>query len=149
MKAAGISYIIYKLTSWFSIFSLVVSLVVVAFTVPAIYARFNKEIDAAINEHTKLIKSKTVEFTKEAKKAIEPYISTLVEKSGPVGNFIKTQFPTRTAGSTVGDSKATSFNTAADVPTSAKTTGSTQFPNVPTSNLNQHDVDQIVNDLKH
>lgn len=157
LKAAGLCYINYKLTSWFSIFTLLVIAVVAVFTVPTIYLGNRKEIDAAIQEHTKVLRAKTCELTKQAQKTIEPYINLLIEKSGPVGNFVKTQFPkTRTAGSTVGDSKSTKYNISSDssvgpkvaVPTSAKTTGASQFPNVPSSTLNnKNDVDQIASDI--
>ena len=114
LKAAGISYILYKLTSWFSLYTLIFIFVVLIFTVPVIYKTYKKEIDAAVADITKTIKTKSAEFTEKAHKAAGPHIDTLIKKTGPIGSFIQSKLPVRTAGSTVGDSKATSYGTDAD-----------------------------------
>lgn len=136
LKAAGLSYILYKITSWFSFFTLLATSVVLLFTVPVIYVKNKKEIDAAVAQYSKLAKDKTAEYTKLAQDAAAPHVKTLVEKSGPVGSFLQSKFPTRTAGSTVGDAKASKFE-GVDVPTqsTASTTGSSKFPEVPTSSI--------------
>jgi len=138
LKAAGLSYLLFKLTSWFSLFTLVAASVVILFTVPVIYQSNKKEIDAAVAEFSKLVKSKTAEYTDKAHKAAAPHIETIVKSTGPVGKFVKSKFPTRTAGSTVGDSTATTFGTAADELPSATTTGSSKFPDVPSASLGEH-----------
>ncbi|KAK6455059.1 Reticulon-domain-containing protein [Scheffersomyces xylosifermentans] len=137
LKAAGLSYILYKLTSWFTLFTLIAASVVILFTVPVIYQTNKKEIDAAVANFTKLAKNKTAEYTSLAHKAAAPHIETIVKSTGPVGKFVKSKFPTRTAGSTVGDSKPT-FGTAADELPSATTTGSSKFPDVPSASLGDH-----------
>ena len=114
LKAAGISYILYKLTSWFSLYTLIFIFVVLIFTVPVIYKTYKKEIDAAVADITKTIKTKSAEFTEKAHKAAGPHIDTLIKKTGPIGSFIQSKLPVRTAGSTVGDSNATSYGTDAD-----------------------------------
>jgi hypothetical protein len=134
LKAAGLSYIIYKITSWFSIFTLIATAVVLVFTVPAVYSRNKKEIDAIVAEYTKLIKQKTCELTKDARKAAGPHVKNILEKAGTVGALVKSKFPTRTAGSTVGETSGSKFGTEADKP-SATTTGSSQFPNVSKSEV--------------
>lgn len=60
----------------------------------------------------------------------------MIKKTGPVGSFISSKINTRTAGSTVGDSKATSYEgipSSVQEPETATTTGSSQFPEVPSS----------------
>ncbi|KAG2733785.1 hypothetical protein G9P44_003310 [Scheffersomyces stipitis] len=133
LKAAGLSYILYKLTSWFSLFTLLATAVVIVFTVPVIYQKNKKEIDALVAQYSKLAKDKSAEYTKAAHKAAAPHIETLVNKTGPVGNFIKSKFPTRTAGSTVGENRDASFGTAADEISSATTSGASKFPDVPST----------------
>ncbi|KAL6451757.1 RTN1 Reticulon-like protein 1 [Candida maltosa Xu316] len=163
LKAAGLSYILFKLTSWLSLYTLIFAAVVLIFTVPFIYTTYKKEIDAVVSDITKIVKSKTNEYTEAAHKAAAPHIDTLIQKTGPVGNFIKSKIPVRTAGSTVGDSRATSYGTDADkkvysasatTPSSseptaaAHSTGASQFPNVPTSGLHPTTVEDVVNDVK-
>lgn len=167
LKAAGISYVLYKLTSWFSLYTLIFIFVVLIFTVPVIYKTYKKEIDAAVADVTKIIKSKTAEFTEKAHKAAGPHIDTLIKKTGPIGSFIQSKLPVRTAGSTVGDSKATSYGTDADkniaagnsttVPVSVPaasasaepistghSTGASQFPNAPTSSLHPSTIEDVI-----
>lgn len=131
LKGAGISYILYKITSLFSLYTLITIAVVLAFTVPAVYVRNKKEIDAAVAEYTKLAKEKTSEYTKLAQEKAAPQIEALAKKTGPVGNLIKNYLPTRTAGTTVGNDRAASY----DGQTTASTTGASKFPDVPSSKL--------------
>lgn len=162
-----------------------ISAVVFVFTFPALYSRNKSTVDNAIREKTACLRQRVGTLTRDAQKNVQPVINTLIEKSGPVGEFVKKNLNnTRTAGSTVGDSKATSFNTDADRATSGATTGASTtstsansrtlhpgvktatvpvvvpvsipvkvttnpFPNVPTSNLNRNDVDQIAHDLRN
>lgn len=172
LKAAGMLFLLYKITSWFSVFTLVMVSFIAVFTLPAIYLRNEKEINAFVAQNTKLIKEKTCEATKDIRKQVQPHLDALLQKSGPVGNFFQLKFPTRTAGSTVGDSKATSYGTAADhIPAtsttqygsstpaardlssgaSASTTGASKFPNIPKTDLSQttyeDDLDQLAKDI--
>lgn len=168
LRAAGMSFLLYKITSWFSLYTLVTFAVLVIFTVPAIYVRNKKEIDAAVSHYTKVIKEKTGEATKDIRKQLQPHIDNLAKKSGPVGNFFQQKFPTRTAGSTVGASQSTSYGTGADAhtasapahaassgvsthATSAAHSGASQFPNVPQTNLGSSvksdDLDQLAKDI--
>lgn len=140
LKAAGLSYILYKLTSWFSVYSLVFSAVILAFSVPPVYQANKKEIDAAVAQYSKLAKEKTAEFSACAQKKLAPQLEALAQKTGPVGSFIKSKFPTRTAGSTVGAAPA---KPVAE-PSTGVTSGSSQFPEVPSVT---HKVD-IVDEVK-
>ncbi|CAI5759224.1 unnamed protein product [Candida verbasci] len=151
LKAAGISYILYKLTSWVSIFTLISISVILIFTIPFIYTTYKKEIDASLAQFSKCVKSKTSELTEKAHKAAGPHLDNFIKKTGPVGQFIQSKFPTRTASSTVGDSKATTYGNAADRSTtanpstsSARSTGAQQFPNAPTSGFHPTTVEDAV-----
>lgn len=142
LKAAGLSYVLYKITSWFSFFTILTTAVILLFTFPFIYTKYKKEIDAAVAHFSKLAKDKSSEYTKLASDKAAPHVEKLVEKSGPVGAFVKSKLPkTRTAGSTVGDDKSTSApepstkstGSSGPEPSTAKTTGSSAFPEVPKS----------------
>lgn len=126
LKAAGVSYILFKLTSWFSVYSLIFASVILAFTGPFVYQKNQKEIDAAVAQYTKIAKDKSSEYINCAQTKAAPHIEALIKKSGPVGSFIQSKFPTRTAGSTVGA-------TPAEEPTTGFTSGASQFPKVPAS----------------
>lgn len=130
LKAAGLSYVLYKVTSWLSLYALIATSVVLAFTVPAVYFQNKKQIDAAAAHYSKLAKEKTSEYADLAHKQAAPHIETLIKKTGPVGSFISSKIPTRTAGSTVGSDHSASFK---DIPetSTAHTTGASKFPEVP------------------
>lgn len=153
LKAAGLSYILFKITSWFSIFTLFTTSVVLAFTVPAVYLKNRKQIDALVAEYSACAKSRFANVSKLAKEKAAPIVENLIEKSGPLGNFINSKFPTRTAGSTVGPSKAT-FGTKADevssvkVPSTASTSGASKFPDVPAQSLNSHVIDDAIDQAR-
>lgn len=129
LKGAGISYILYKVTSLFSLYTLVVAGVVALFTGPAIYVRNKKEIDAAVAQYTEIAKEKSAEYTKLAQEKAGPHLDALATKAGPVGAFIKKNLPTRTAGSTVGDDRTSSY----DNDSTGMATGASKFPDVPSS----------------
>ncbi|OBA22382.1 hypothetical protein METBIDRAFT_39754 [Metschnikowia bicuspidata var. bicuspidata NRRL YB-4993] len=127
VKAALVSYMMYKLTSWFSVYALVFATVLLAFSVPYVYQTNKKNVDAAVAQYTKMAKERTAEYTACAKSRIAPRLEALAKKTGPVGAFVQSKLPTRTAGSTVG-SHAYS---AADEPSVGVSTGAAKFPEVP------------------
>lgn len=150
LKAAGASYILYKLTSWFSLYTLVVVSVLLTFSVPLVYQLNKKEIDAAVAQYSKLVKDKTAEYSATAHKKAAPHFDTFVKRTGPLGQFVQSKFPTRTAGSTVGSSGhpagasgysagssgatvGSSVGTAREEPTSGVATGASKFPDVPST----------------
>lgn len=156
LRAAAMLYLWYKLTSWFSLFTLIFIAVVGVFTVPAFYVRNKKEIDAVVSQYYRLIKNKTAEATSDIRKQVQPHLDNLAKKSGPLGNFVQLKFPTRTAGSTVGNNTASSYGTGADAhvgassgvsksstsatsraapASSSSSTSASQFPSVPKSSL--------------
>ncbi|EEQ39925.1 hypothetical protein CLUG_04053 [Clavispora lusitaniae ATCC 42720] len=126
LKAAGAAYILFKLTSWFSVYSLIFTSVLLTFSVPLVYQSNKKEIDAAVAQYSKIAKEKSAEYTKIAHDKAAPHIDAFIKKSGPVGNFIQSKFSTRTAGSTVGAKPA-------QEPATGYSSGSSQFPDVPSA----------------
>ena len=138
LKAAGSSYILYKLTSWFSLYTLIFATVLLAFSVPYVYQSNKKEVDAAVAQYTKLAKDKSSEYTALAQDKVAPHLDAFAKKTGPVGSFIQSKLPTRTAGTTVGshayssDYKPNSGATpVSEEPSVGVTTGATKFPEVP------------------
>lgn len=113
LKAAGVSYVLYFVTSYLSLYTLAIVSVVLAFTVPFLYVQNKDEIDAAVAHYSKIVRQKSSELTDQAHKSVAPHLDTLAKKTGPVGDFIQSKFPTRTAGSTVGSGNDTSYNTGA------------------------------------
>ncbi|KAI3406644.2 hypothetical protein KGF56_000490 [Candida oxycetoniae] len=114
LKAAAVSYILYKVTSYVTLFKLLITVIFSAFTIPFAYNNKQKEIDAFVSARTQCAKSQFQKLLAKIKKEAGPHIDNLIKKSGPVGAFVQSKIPVRTAGSTVGDSKATSYGTAAD-----------------------------------
>lgn len=147
LKGAGISYILYKITSLFSLYTLVFVAVVLLFTVPAVYVRHRKEIDAAIAEYTKIAKAKTAEYTKLAHEKAGPHLEALANKTGPVGAYIKKAVPNRTTGSTVGTDRSSTFEQSTASSTGAST-GASKFPDVPSSSLNDSGLQEFVDEKK-
>ncbi|CCE73291.1 Piso0_000324 [Millerozyma farinosa CBS 7064] len=152
LKGAALSYILYKVTSYFSLYALITTAVVLTFTLPAVYVKNKKEIDAAVAQYSKIASEKATEFTNTASKQAQPYVDSLVEKSGPLGSFIKKNLPTRTAGSTVGGEKEASTastsgaSKTADAPSTASTSGASKFPEVPTSSLDKSTMEDFVDE---
>ena len=102
--------------------------VVLAFTVPAVYVRNKKEIDAAIAQYS-------AEYTKLAQDKAAPQLEALAGKTGPIGAMIKNYLPTRTAGSTVGDNRDVSFEGSSSAASTGASTGASKFPDVPSTGL--------------
>lgn len=146
LKAAGLSYVLYKVTSWLSLYALIATSVVLVFTAPAVYFQNKKQIDAAAAHYSKLAKEKTAEYTELAHKQAAPHIETLIKKTGPVGSFISSKIPTRTAGSTVGSDTSASFKDIPETAT-AHTTGASKFPEVPaTTGLHPTTVEDVIDE---
>ncbi|ODV96051.1 hypothetical protein PACTADRAFT_49469 [Pachysolen tannophilus NRRL Y-2460] len=155
LKAGALSYILFKLTLWFSIFTLLLTSTIVAFTAPFIYENNKKQIDELLVKYTKISKQKFFELQEVVKEKAEP----LLEKAGPVGNFIKSKLASsRTATSTVnapapktdgtpafGSSTGVSASTADSTNTTNARFPSVPDSEVPTSTLN-HKVENNSNE---
>ncbi|KAI5957691.1 hypothetical protein KGF57_002957 [Candida theae] len=105
LKFAGISYIFYQLTSVVSLFALTLVSVILLFTIPPAYLANKKQVDAFVGEYTAC-------FKQQVGKGVDQLHGAL--KQTPIGPYLQKFAPKRTAGSTVGDSKATSYGTEAD-----------------------------------
>ncbi|KAI5959194.1 hypothetical protein CANMA_004121 [Candida margitis] len=105
LKFAGISYIFYQLTSVVSLFALTIISVILLFAVPPAYLANKKQVDAFVGEYTACFKQQVSKLVDQIHEAL---------RQTPVGPYLQKFAPRRTAGSTVGDSKATSYGTAAD-----------------------------------
>ncbi|KAH3670769.1 hypothetical protein OGAPHI_001285 [Ogataea philodendri] len=129
LKVAGIAFIFYELTSFFSLWTLLLTATLVSFTAPVIYLGNKKQIDDAVVTYSKVAKDKLAELFEVLKEKAGPHLKTAEQKLGPVGSFIKSKVPVRTAGSTVGESPAATSATTATTSTSASTT----LPSVPST----------------
>ncbi|KAG7855397.1 hypothetical protein KL939_004572 [Ogataea angusta] len=124
LKVAGVAYILYKLTSWFTLWTLLFTATLTAFSVPPVYLKNQRQIDDAIVTYTKVAKDKLAELLQLIKEKTGPALENAEKKLGPVGSFIRSKVPVRTAGSTVGDipasnSTASTAQSAPSVPSAA------------------------------
>ncbi|ODV62750.1 Rtn1p ASCRUDRAFT_6412 [Ascoidea rubescens DSM 1968] len=101
LKAAGVSYLLYKITSWFSLYTLVFTSVIGAFSVPAIYSRYQNEIDQGIVQYTKIAKQRAIDLQTAASTKSKPLLAKATQSFAPLTGFLNKNLPTRTAGSTV------------------------------------------------
>lgn len=126
LKAAGVAYILHKITAFVSVYAMIWAGVVFMFSFPPFYQTYQDEIDAAVAKYTNCAKAQIQAKAACAKSKLCPLVSQLLEKTGPVGAFIQSKFPTRTAGSTVGESPV---DKTAE-PATGFTSGASKFPEV-------------------
>lgn len=120
LKTAGLFYVLYKITSWISLYNLILISTIAAFTLPAVYEKYQDEINAALKQAYKVASQKSAEYTKLASEKAAPYIKQADEKLGPVSKFIKSKYQVRTASTTVGETSPEAFVQ----PTTGSTSGS-------------------------
>lgn len=101
LKVALASYVLYKLTSFLSVWTILFTSTILAFTLPAIYTANKKLIDSTVVKYSDVAKEKSVEAYKTAKAKAEPTLKKIEAKLAPITKFIKEKIPVRTAGSTV------------------------------------------------
>ncbi|ONH65503.1 Reticulon-like protein 1 [Cyberlindnera fabianii] len=118
-STGALSYVLYKITSWLSLYSLIFTATILGFTLPFVYETYQTEINAAVAEYSKVATAKASEYSKVAQEKAAPYIKQADEKLGPVSKFIKQKIPVRTASTTVGEK----YPTKSFEPSSAKTSG--------------------------
>lgn len=149
-KAALVTYLLHKLFSWFSVWTLLFVGVLATFTLPVVYTTYQKEIDSIVGSTCETIKTKSNETCNQVCQKIEPH----VKKIGPLNTLVQnccksTQATTPAAGISA---QSTTTKLAADVPitTSTSTTTGIDLPNVPEtkpeSNTQEFDVEDLVND---
>lgn len=132
-KAAFVAYILSFVTSIVSVYTLIWAGVVFMFGFPPIYQSNQDEIDAAVAHAKKAACAKLHELKAEVETKACPLVKQIVEKSGPLGAFIQSKIPIRTAGSTVGETPVVS--TSAAEPSTAFSSGASKFPEVPATEL--------------
>ncbi|RKP31277.1 hypothetical protein METBISCDRAFT_14480 [Metschnikowia bicuspidata] len=132
LKVAGIAFILHKITAYISLYALIWIGVAFIFSVPPLYQAYQNEVDAAFSKYTKVAKAQIQEKVGCAKSKLCPLVQQLIEKTGPVGAFVKLKIPTRTAGSTVGHS---SIPKTISEPTTGFTSGASKFPEVPATEI--------------
>lgn len=115
LKAAGICFLAYVLSSAFSLYSLLVAFVVLAFTGPVTYHTYKSEIDAQVSKHMTCAKSQMCKAMKQAETKAKPYMDCVAKKAAPITKHLEGLLPntSRTAGSNV-TSTEKSFGTKAD-----------------------------------
>lgn len=101
LKAAIVSYVLYQLTSFLSVWTIAFTTTVLAFTLPAAYASNKELVDSSVKQYSELAKSKSLSAYKSIKTQAEPHLKKVEEKIAPLTDFIKSKIPVRTAGSTV------------------------------------------------
>ncbi|KAH3677636.1 hypothetical protein WICMUC_001739 [Wickerhamomyces mucosus] len=163
LKASGILYVLFKITSWVSVYNLVLLSTISAFTLPLVYETYQTEINQAVSQGYEVGKAKAEELTKVGYEKAEPILKQLDEKLGPVSKFVKQKYQVRTASSTVSEGQSTGFTSGSSVSesipvntkvSSAETELKSSFPEVPkTSPLAEQvtsdkvDVDDLKNDI--
>lgn len=136
LKIAALSFVLYKITSWFSLYTILLSSLILTFTVPAVYVTYQKEIHQISEKYLSLAKSKAAEYKDIAIKESKPYISQVNAKLAPVTDKIGAYFPkNRTAGTTVGASPVPQHTEPVPVATSSGSNihTTTALPKAPTS----------------
>lgn len=113
LKASGLFYILYKITSWLSLYKLIFISTVLTFTLPAIYENYQDEINEAVVKFSGIAKEKAGEYSQIASEKAAPYLKQADEKLGPVSKFIKQKYQVRTASTTVGEQNASAFTSGA------------------------------------
>lgn len=109
LKASGLFYILYKITSWLSLYKLIFISTVLTFTLPAVYENYQDEINQAVVQFSGIAKEKAGEYSKIASDKAAPYLKQADEKLGPVSGFIKQRYQVRTASTTVGEQNSSAF----------------------------------------
>ncbi|KAH3684059.1 hypothetical protein WICPIJ_004961 [Wickerhamomyces pijperi] len=126
LKSAGLFYILYKITSIFSLYTLAVLTTIGAFTLPFIYETYQTEINEVVSQGYKIGKDKAEEYTKIAYEKAEPVLKQVDEKLGPVSKFVKQQYKVRTASTTVAEDESKSTTSAAAFTSGASTSSTSE-----------------------
>ncbi|AET39903.1 Rtn1p Ecym_5124 [Eremothecium cymbalariae DBVPG len=159
-KAAGVLYVLHKLVSVLSLWTLVFIGVIATFTLPIVYKTYQKEIDGTVQQGVVLAKQKSIELQKIASEKAAPYMEQLDKRLGPVSQYLVPKGAAALGGSKSG-SNASGPGPAATAPVSAgagaveepsmATTTSASFPSVPATDVSASvtkDVDVNVAQLK-
>ncbi|CCH42489.1 hypothetical protein BN7_2034 [Wickerhamomyces ciferrii] len=114
LKASGLFYILYKITSWLSLYKLIFTATVLTFTLPAIYENYQDEINEAVVKFSAIAREKAGEYGQLAQEKATPYLKQADEKLGPVSKFIKSKYQVRTASTSVGEQNVSAFSSGSE-----------------------------------
>lgn len=121
LKAAGVSFIAYVLTSRFSLFTLAYALIIFAFSIPFVYTTFKTEIDAIVYQYYSCAKYGACKVCEQIKAIIKPHVDCALKKADPLIKNFKALVP--------GTALSTGSNgTSDEVSTSEKISESTAEP---------------------
>lgn len=101
-KTASLFYILHKLVSVISLWTLMLLSVIATFSLPVIYMAYRKEIDTSINEGVSIVKMKSCEYQTIAKEKAAPYLDQLHGRFGPLCEYFSPK--TLSCGTTASDS---------------------------------------------
>lgn len=112
-KVCALTYILFKISSYFNLYRLLFGSTVLAFSIPYVYDRYHNEISERVHE---LLRIATVKFKDQLQVIQEksvPYFEKAQDKLGPLSKFVHSKYQTRTASSTV-DGSETELNDTPD-----------------------------------
>ncbi len=101
LKAAIVSYVLYQLTSFLSVWTIAFTSTILAFTLPVAYASNKEVVDSSVKQYSELAKAQSLKAYNTIKTQAEPHLKKVEEKIAPLTDFVKSKIPVRTAGSTV------------------------------------------------
>lgn len=138
-KAAFVTYLLHKLFSWFSVWTLLFVGVLATFTLPVVYTTYQKEIDETVGSACNTIKHKSNQTCNQVCEKIEPHVKNIGPLNAIVQNCCKQSNATAAATTPAAGISAESTTTklAADVPITTSTSSTTgiDLPNVPETKL--------------
>ncbi|AWU74558.1 uncharacterized protein C5L36_0A11400 [Pichia kudriavzevii] len=125
-RAGVATFLLYKITSIFSLWSLLFASSIISFTAPPVYLANKEVIDANVVKYSNCARARLDEGIKVAGEKLAPYTEKAKNAGGPIFKFIESKLPVRTAGSTVKKvpSSATTSTTTDSTPITATTTSS-------------------------
>lgn len=100
-KVCALTYILFKITSFFNLYRLLFGSTILTFTIPYVYDRYHTEATRIIQEFLKEATLKVKEQLQVIQEKSTPFLEKAQDKLGPVSQFIHSKYQTRTATSTV------------------------------------------------
>lgn len=150
LRASVLSFVLYKLTSSISLWTLLFVSTLLAFTVPPVYLANKELVDEHVSKLLKLGKEKSAEYCKLAEEKLGPNLEKAKKAAEPVFKLIESKLPIRTAGSTVSESTPVSSTEPTASTTSSTVHESSTIKKVPVPATEPTEVDfnQLGEELK-
>jgi hypothetical protein len=147
IRAGIASFFLYKLTSTFSLWSLIFVLTILSFSVPLIYTKNKEIIDKNILKIVEILKEKFDEVLKITNEKLGPQFEKAKKIADPVWKTIESKLPVRTAGSTVASGTEVK-STATTTSSSTHEQSSIKKVSVATNEPTEVDFNKLGEDLK-